>query len=141
MPCSTWRRGFTSRKKKPSFGHQELHRSHADVADLGDQLDCCGLERPDQLGREARRRRLFDDLLMPPLDRAVAATQGRGVAVGVGCDLHLHVAAAAQALLQEDRGVAEGRPRLGGGGLEGGGELCRIVHGCGCRAHRRRPRP
>ena len=74
--------------------HQELDRSHADVADLRDQPDRRGLQRGDEIAVQARRRRLFEDLLMPALHRAVAAAQGQDVAVGVGCDLHLDVASA-----------------------------------------------
>ena len=52
-------------------------------------------------------RRDFDDLLVPPLDRAIALEEMDGVALGVGEDLHLDAPRAAYGLLNERSRVAE----------------------------------
>ena len=72
-----------------------------------------------QFQREARRRRLFQDLLMAALDGAVAHAGRPGCAVVVGDDLDLNVAdATLDQLFHEDGGIAEGFERLGAGALE-----------------------
>ena len=57
---------------------------------------------------EIGRRRALDDLLVAPLDRAVALEEVHQVAVPVADDLDLDVARPAHQLLQEDLVVAEG---------------------------------
>ena len=64
------------------------------------------------LAGEPRRRRLLDELLVPPLDRALPLEGVQEVAVGVAQDLHLDVAAALETGLEEERVVTEGAGRL-----------------------------
>ena len=76
MPCSTCRRGFISRKKKSSPRTRNSTVPTPDVA----RPRAPGARRSfehavEQLGRQARRRRLFDHLLVPALHRAVAAAE------------------------------------------------------------------
>src|SRR5690606_7140164 len=64
-------------------------------------------------GIEAGAGRLFDDLLVASLDRAVAFVEVQEVAVRIGEDLDFDVAGAADEALQEDRSVPERAARLG----------------------------
>ena len=99
-------------------GEQELDRAGVDVADLAGERDGVGAHPLAQLGVEVGGRGDLDDLLVPPLHRAVALEQVDDVAGRVGQDLHLDVAGADHRLLEEDRGVAERRLRLAHRGLE-----------------------
>ena len=78
-------------------------------------------------GRHGRRGRLLDELLVAPLDRAVALAEVDGVALAVGQHLDLDVARRADVLLDVDGAVAERRLGLG----------LRLAHGG--RPARRRP--
>ena len=98
---------------------EELHGAGADVPDgqgeaLGRRLDLLGL-----LGEEQRRGGLLDDLLVAPLDRAVAHTQGPRGPVPVGDQLDLDVPGAGDQALQEDGSVAERAQGLVTRALEG----------------------
>ena len=62
-----------------------------------------------QLGADGGRRRLLDQLLMAPLDRAVALAEMDDVAVRVREHLHLDVARILEVLLDVDRRVGEVR--------------------------------
>ena len=77
-------------------------------------------------GVDGERRRLFDDLLVPSLDRALALDKRHDGAVLVAEELDFDVARADQAPLQVDGRVAECaagfRPRRG----DRGGEVARI---------------
>ena len=75
------------------------------------------------LQRQGRRGRLLDELLMPPLERAVAVPAVDDVAVRVGEDLDLDVAGPVDELLEVDAGVLEGGLGLVAGRLEGDGEV------------------
>src|ERR671931_179491 len=72
-----------------------------------------GPEGARQLFRQRRRRRLLEDLLVPPLDRAVALAEADGAAAIVDDDLGLDVADAFEVLLQVNAIVAERALRLG----------------------------
>ena len=122
--CSTCSRVFISRKKKsPRVVGHELDGARTGVADRGRRQP----GRVEQLGPHARcafdqwRRRLFDDLLVAPLDRAFAFADGPHGAVFVGEHLDLDVVAGGQVALAEHRRVAERRLRL----AAGRGDLCR----------------
>ncbi len=71
------------------------------------------------VGREQRRRRLLDHLLVAALDRAVAHADRPGGAVAVGDQLHLDVPGAGHQALEEDRAVAERAQCLVAGALVG----------------------
>ena len=61
-----------------------------------------------QVRAHARRRRLLDHLLMPPLQRAIALAEMDGVAMLVAEHLEFDVARACDVLLDQHAGVAEG---------------------------------
>ncbi len=89
-------------------GH-EFDRARAGVPDRG-RSQSRGVEQLVPHARNAFdqwRRRLFDDLLMPPLNRAFAFADGPHGAVLVGEHLNLHVVAGGQIALAEDGGVTE----------------------------------
>ena len=94
---------------------QELHRAGADVADGGGSGSGCVVQRGAGGVRQIRRGCLLDDLLVTPLDRAVAVADDPHGAVGVGHDLHLDVPGTRQIGLDEHGLVAEGRAGLGSG--------------------------
>ena len=97
--------------------------------------------RRRRAGVEPRRRRLLDDLLVAPLDRAVALEEVDDVAVGVAEHLHLDMARPFEIALDQHAVVAEGALRLAPGAVEGAGELAGARRRCACRARRRRPTP
>ena len=67
---------------------------------------------------ERRGRALFQQLLVPALDRALALEQMNQVAVGVTEDLELDVSRLHEVLLDVDIAAAERRGGLGPGGLQ-----------------------
>ena len=82
MPCSTCRRGFTSRKAKRAVGDQELDGADADVADGARELARrTPGARASRRRIEAGRRRLFEHLLVSALHGAVAAAERQHAAV------------------------------------------------------------
>jgi hypothetical protein len=84
-----------------------------------------------QSGQEQRRPYLLDDLLVPPLDRAIALPQADRIAQRVCKDLDLDVPGPDDVALDEDVAVPERLLRLAPGGREALGELSGRVH----RAH------
>src|SRR6266540_1514221 len=76
----------------PVLVHEELDRAHVVVGDLphGSESDLAHLS--PQRGRDGRRRRLLEELLVPPLHGALALAEMDDVAVLVGHDLQLDVA-------------------------------------------------
>jgi hypothetical protein len=64
------------------------------------------------VGRQARRRRFLDELLVAPLDGAVPLPERDHGAVGVAKELHLDVARRSYLALQVDRAVTERRHGL-----------------------------
>ena len=88
---------------------QELDRSRADIAELrhgagDDGADLLALTRIERGGRS-----FLPDLLVTPLQRAVALAEMNGPALSVAEHLDLDVARPAEILLQIDSVVAEGR--------------------------------
>ena len=88
-------------------------------------------------GDDRGARRLFDELLVAPLDRAVALEQMHRVAVAVRENLHLHVPGTQKVLLDVDGVVAERRARLGLGRNEVDLEVLGVDarRACPCRRH------
>ncbi len=83
---------------------QELEGAGAAVADLQAGLHAAlALPRRLQRVRDARRRRLFQHLLVPALQRAVAVAEVDGVALAVGQHLEFRRGAGS-------RGTSPGRP-------------------------------
>ncbi len=102
---------------------QELDRRgaavvHGEREPLGSGLELAGL-----LGRQHRRRRLLDDLLVAPLQRAVTHAQRPGGPLPVGDDLHLDVAGTGYQPLEEHHAAPERTGRLVAGALVRVGEL------------------
>ena len=87
------------------------------------------------VGRQARRRRFLDELLVPALDRAVALPQRDDRAVCVAEQLHLDVARRPDLALQVDRAIAECGQRLRRSGRQRGRQVL------GATSTRRMPRP
>ena len=122
--CSTCRRVLTSRKEiEPSAPDEVLDGAGAVVAGLGaDGLGRLVDAGPLVVGEE-RRGRLLDQLLVAPLQRAVARADDDDVAVGVGQHLGLDVAGLVQEALDEALAAAEGGDGLADGGVEQLGDL------------------
>ena len=93
----------------------ELYRAGALIADRPGQCDRLGRHRRPRGGVEERRRRLLDDFLMAPLDRAFALAEVNAIAVAVGQNLDLDVARIADEALDEQPIIAKR-----GGGLRPG---------------------
>src|SRR2546421_9653692 len=108
--------------------HQELERARVDVSD-GARARDRGVRQP-ALGRrrEVRRRRLLHELLMTPLDRALALVQVDDAALRVAEDLDLDVAGRLEIALDVDLGAAEGALRAPAGGRGRASELARARH-------------
>ncbi len=81
---------------------QELHRSGRRVAELFSRRDRRRAHALSKLRRDGRRRRFLDDLLMAPLDGAVAFETVHHVAMRIAKDLHFHVPRPFQPLFQKD---------------------------------------
>ena len=78
-------------RRRTVRAEQELERAGIDVSELpAGPLDRC-LHRLARLGREGGRRRLLDQLLVSPLDRALALTQREHSALAVAQHLDLDV--------------------------------------------------
>ena len=97
---------------RPVGGQQELERSRIEV---GDGTACAGYVALHRVARrlvDCRRRGLLDQLLVPPLDRALTLTERQHAAVRIAEDLDLHVPGGRDELLEVQRAVAERRERL-----------------------------
>ncbi len=92
---------------------QPLDRAGAAVADRARGLDGDRADPLAQRRRDRRPGRLLDELLVAPLDRAVALAEVDDVAVRVREDLHLDVARILEVLLDVDVGVREEALALG----------------------------
>jgi hypothetical protein len=75
---------------------------------------------------EERRGRLLDELLVAPLQRAVAGRHDDHVAVLVGQTLGLDVARVVEEALDEALAASEGGDRLANRGLEELGDLLEL---------------
>ena len=91
---------------------QELERAGAAVADLPAGVGAALADARQRAQRDARRRRLLDDLLVAALHRAVALEEVHRVLVLVGEHLDLDVARIVEELLHVDRRIAERRLRF-----------------------------
>ena len=110
------------------LAQQKLERPRREVADRFRALHRDFAHPPHDRLVDRRARRLFDDLLVPALDRAVALEQVHHVAVAIAEHLDLDVARSQNRLLDVDRFVAEGLLRLAPRALEGARELVLLVH-------------
>src|SRR5881392_1571731 len=87
--CSTWRRGFIEEVERPVRTHQELHRAQVLIAQRPRAGERGLRQRGAEAGRERGRRRLLEELLVPPLHGAVALAERDQTAVPVAQQLHL----------------------------------------------------
>ena len=98
-------------------GQESLDRPRRAVADGPRGLDGDLADLRAQVVVDGGRRRLLDELLVAPLDRAVALAEVDDVAVVVGEDLHLDVAGILEVALDVHRRVGEVRLPLAPRGL------------------------
>ena len=120
---------------------EELDGSRAGIFDVGHRLGDDPADPVPHLGVDHRGGRLFPDLLVPPLERAVALAEMDGAALAVAQHLDLDVARPVEIFLEIERIVAEGRAGLGPRGGERVGEVLRACGRPSCRGRRRRRRP
>ena len=85
----------------------ELDRARGAIRAGASERDRGVGECPPRGRREQRRGCLLDELLVSPLERAVAFAERDHLAGPVAEDLHLYVAGGRDALLEEARGVTE----------------------------------
>ena len=97
---------------------EELERAGVRVADRAHRALGSGLHLLARLGRQRRRRRLLDQLLVPALDRALALADREHAAVRVAEHLDLDVPRGVDHLLDVEVRIAERRLRLRRGGAE-----------------------
>ena len=120
---------------------QTLDRAGRPVSDRARRLDRDLADPLAQRVVDCRRRRLLDELLVSPLDRAVALPEVDHVAVGVREHLHLDVARILEVALDVDRRVGEVRLALATGRLERALDLLRCERRPGNPSRPRRPTP
>src|SRR5277367_7139817 len=82
--------------------------------------------RPHLVG-QSRCRRLLDNFLMPPLDRAIALAECNNVAVFIAENLDFDMPRAREVLLDEYPAVAECGSRLARGRFQSRFELCSVL--------------
>src|SRR5207245_318370 len=94
------------------FVHEELERADVAVAAAHRGIDRASRDLLAELLADRRRRRLLDELLVAPLDRALALAKADARAVLVDRDLRLDVPHALEAALEVETLVAERCLRL-----------------------------
>jgi hypothetical protein len=99
-------------RDRPVLTDEELARSSAGIAGGPEDIGRGGTQLLVLLGGEERRGCLLDQLLVPPLQRAVPGGHDDHVAVSVGQALRLNVPRSVQVALDETLAPAEGRDRL-----------------------------
>ena len=97
---------------------EEFHRAGVAVAGSFAEANRGFAQILILLGRKRRRRRLFEDFLMPALNRAIAHADGPRGSEIVGDDLDLDVAGSLDQSLHKDGGVSECLEGLGAGALK-----------------------
>ena len=105
----------------------ELHRSGRAIRDRATELDGGVEQRRARRGRQPRRGRLLDDLLVAPLRRAVAFAERHDVSATVAEDLHLDVTRVRDEAFEEHAGIVEEARAETSYRLEGGDEFAFVV--------------
>ena len=106
--------GIHLQKIKLATGiEQKLHRARAYIIHRPRRLYCSGAHRFAQLRRHDGARGFFYDLLVPPLQRAVALTQMNHIAMSIGKHLHLDVPRTLNRALQNQVAITKGTLGLG----------------------------
>src|SRR5262245_60176699 len=106
----------------------ELGGARARVADRARESHGRGAHLRTEPRVERRRRGLLEDLLVPPLDRALALAERDHVPLRVAEELDLDVARPLDVALCENPVVAEGRARLAARRVERVGQLLARPH-------------
>ena len=107
----------------PSWPTRNSQVPGADVAGLGEDRLRRRVQLPALLVGQVRRRRLLDELLVAPLQRAVPRGDDDDLAVPVGQALGLHVSRLVEEALDEALAATEGGDRLAHGALVQLGDL------------------
>ena len=105
---------------------QEFQCAGALIANRFDRVDRNCTHAHPQIRGDLRRRRFFDQLLVPPLHRAVAFAEMDGIAEGVAEYLNFDMAGIDDRALQDNGGVAERALRLGSRTAQGTRDGCCI---------------
>src|SRR5882724_12049306 len=105
------------------FVHQELDRPRGDVSDLTKSGDKFLADFFAKFGSHLQRRRLFQKLLMAPLDAALALPEADHVSVCIAEDLKLDVTRLLDELFHVEIAIAEGVGGFRLGGIEQVGQL------------------
>ena len=122
-------------------GEQALDRPGGAVAGGARGIDRDPADPLAQRLVDRGRGRLLDELLVAPLDRAVALAEVDHVAVRVGEHLHLDVPRILEVALDVDAAVGEVLLALALGRLEGTLRLVRRARRASCPCRRRPPPP
>ncbi len=93
--------------------HQELNRARVLIADVGQAVAQSPAHFFAHLRRHLQARRLFNQLLVPPLNRALALKQRHHAAVFIGQHLELDVPRVFDEPLHVELAVAKCVRRLG----------------------------
>src|SRR5205085_3151685 len=107
----------------PLLIHEELDRAGIPISNGRQRLAENLPDLRPHLRRDLRRRRLLQQLLMPPLDRALALAQAHHLAVLVGQYLELNVPGMLDILLHVEIAIAERPRRFGLGRFEQAGQF------------------
>ena len=105
----------------------ELHRAGVDIIDGPPGGNRRLAHSAAQLGRDERRRRFLDHLLVAALRRALALAQMNDVALAVAKDLKLDVSRLLDVALQQNPIATEGAGRLALAGFQRGWKFCRCI--------------
>ena len=106
----------------------ELHRARADIAN---RLCRSGSGLPHRCAHgdgDARRRRLFNHLLVTALQRAIALKQMHGAAMRIAENLHFNMARRRNVFFDENAVIAEKRQRLAPRALKRLSEIAGRLH-------------
>ena len=106
---------------------QKLHRARAHITNGLGGAHCRLTHGLALLGAQARCRSFFDDLLVAPLDRAVAFVEVQAVTVLIGKDLNLHVPWLEHVFFHQHPRVAKRRLCFTLGRSQGLGQLADVL--------------
>ena len=120
---------------------EEFEGADAAIADLPAGPDAGLRDRPDDIGRDAGRRRFLDHLLMAALHRAIAVAKPDRISVPIAEDLDFDVTRMLEEFLHVERRRSEGLAGLLARERDGIHAARRHQAPRACRARRRRPLP
>ena len=106
---------------------EKLDRSGVAVPDRRQEIDRRLVQSPSRRFGKRRGGRLFNHLLIPPLQRAIALAEMEHAPVAETQDLHFDVASALDVALDIERSVAESFLGLDRGPLEPVGQRARVA--------------